>query len=40
MGINLMNPRRRRLVLETALVTTRRRLAEPDAREMLKVLAG
>jgi NTE family protein len=40
MGINLMNPRRRRLVLETALNTTRRRLAEPDAKEFLRELSG
>lgn len=40
MGINLMNPRRRRLVLETATATTRRRLAEPDAAGILKLLRG
>lgn len=40
MGVNLMNPRRRRLVLETALRTTRERLREPDAREILPKLTG
>lgn len=39
MGVNLMNPRRRRLVLETALRTTRERLREPDARDLLPKLA-
>lgn len=40
MGVNLMNRRRRRLVLETALRTTRERLSEPDAREILPKLTG
>lgn len=40
MGVNLMNPKRRRLVLETALRTTRARLKEPDAQDLLPKLAG
>jgi NTE family protein len=40
MGVNMMNPKRRRLVLETAMRTTAERLREPDAAELLGKLAA
>ncbi|HVL80365.1 MAG TPA: patatin-like phospholipase family protein [Actinomycetota bacterium] len=36
MGINMMDPKRRRLVLETALRTTAARLREPDVQAVLR----
>lgn len=38
MGVNLMNARRRRTVLDTAIETTRQRLAGPEARGLLEAL--
>lgn len=40
MGVNLMDPSRRRDVLETALATTAKRLLEPDAQAVIARLRG